>query len=1747
MTALNRPLTVTANSFRWQAGTGFSGAVRVQAPSSMAALPGTLTAALTGHGPLTVHGTAGPSDAPWVDVQAQLAPNPLQDPTLQGTATLDVPLARLAGLPTAATLRLTATPSLGGTWSNPTLHGPVDVKGALQAQGTLQLESGKASLELAGAGVQASATYGAGAWDGSATLTSIPLSPFDPRLAGATVSLKAYAGGGGTRPLHANVTSLEVAAPGASLTGSATLGGGVRVALQVQADLSAMHLPGTPLQGLLHGPLVLAAPSLADVENGTLVAVLDIARLGTQGMGGSVAGTIQVGGTPADPALSATLQGAGELHGLVRVDAAPTRGQLDLRSTLSYRAVTTDLGITVRNGRVSANGQARVGGAVAELSNDAQGQLLVQGAGELQGWRATVAGDLGRAQVQGPMDSLGVRAGGQLALTFGGGPWLHGSVQQASIAGIELGNLTVASQRPGATVDVTGPHLEGALQPRSLDWRLALQGQPLAVGAQVSGQANGTGASGSASLTLGGTLAGAPLSLQLHANDQDGLALEASGQALAGTVALQASRPIGAGWHGTFSLTGASVGAVGGTLHGTVGGSATEPTVDGTLRLQGPVQGDARLHASLASATIDASLQGPALGGPLRVTGALGPAPDVTLSAAGSAGGTRGRVRLFEAGGALRADGSLTLASGPALVTVAGSGPDTPVGVSLSLPAVPGLAFHGELPAERTAALVRTLSRDGLGLTGGRRTQGRLTLQPTPAPHATLSGVQLAIAGTTLSASGTLGPSQGDLRGALTLPTAFPVDHVGGASVPYRLTVQAGHVTLRSDGALGTIHVDLNTSAGRGTVQADLHTLGPNAGTATVDLSFDPGTGPSGTVALSGVQVARTGLPVLDLAADVKVGSGQLSGNADVTAPHGSVHVDGHWGLGRWLPSSLAPGAPTGGDLQARVSTVQLASLPTVARLAPHVGGDVSGVAQLRNDTVVAQLVAPDFAVAGTTLPLEAQLSGPLGDLSAHLKLGRTVVTATVQGTDAKGLVTFHRFPAQVLAEASAGPTDIQAEIDGVLRFDVPFADPTSGYLRMATEAVRLERAGVVTTGDLAFAYNDRTFTIEQASFQGRGTWQAQGSVGPDTLDLRLSADHADFGPLLGLVPMFAKYGVGANGSMTLVASGSPAKPDVSLTASGLDAQVAGTHYRLDHADVALKGSALTASATVEGVAPLGGSLDAHGSAQLTLAPLALRNTDFRFTGSARVPVFGTVTQISGGITQPPGSVPQLAVSGRLGNPFTIQGSLAPFDVTLRGKGLNLQARPLLVTSSAVDANVEMKATRQGLALSGELDASEIRMDLGAGTQPASTPPANAAAPSSGPGASGGSSASASASAATPPPAPSPTSGDSASTGGTPSSSTGNAAPATPAATSGTAASGTATSATASATQAGSKAALRAVIFDQLHLRAPQRVLLDASFGSMETALNLTLTGTAAAPALSGTASALRGSLRFGGRDFTIDNAVATFQPSRGVYPSLEVQAHTTFDKRRVLSGTTGVSFASPRESSSFTVTLAFSGQVQPAQQGPSPVTFDISPTLSSDATVQTGTGTSLSSPRPLTDQEMLALITLGRLELKPEFAGQGGIGTAVAQSAIDTAVNVLVVNELQNALSKALGLDVVEIRTSPLSSLLDNSGQPFGVSVRVGGYLTPELFASYRLGNVTASGESYAFTNEVSLSYDLGPLNFDLTGQLSFPDAATTDTAVPQLGLGLRYAFTPNIGLEAGVDLSNVRRQARFGVSFRW
>ncbi len=1699
------PVTVTARQLAWTSADGFEGSASLRASAALPRLSGALRAELAGHRTLSVQASAGSPGSPWATLSARLAARPTQAAAWQGSLTLAVPVARLTGLPSSVGLVLTGAPSVAGSLVNPSVDGPVRLSGAAAADGTLRWHAGHGRLTLSSSALALDASLTGTAWQASLALDKLPLAPFGAPVAGLDASLSADVQGGGGKPIEGNVPSLELTVPGASLSGKATLHDGIRAALQVQGDLAAMDLPGPSLKGLVHGPVVVALPSLGGIDNGSLIAVLDVAGLGTAGLDGGVDGTIQVGGSPRRPTLSATLQGSGGVSGRLRVAAAPFEHRLSLHSSLGYRGLTTNLDVSVQDGAVAASGSAGLGTAELRVSTAGDGTLEVRAAKGLSGWQATLAPSLASARLSGPLDVLGAGAHGQLTLTVGGTPWLTGKVQDAAFQGVALGDVRLSSTRPGAPVAIDSPHLSGSVEPTALSWQARLSALPLPGGATASGDASGRAATGSAVLGIGGVLAGKPVDLRVTASRSPGIALTANGTIFGGTLALDAERPSGSTWHGTAALTGAALAGIYGNVHGTISSADLgSPQLDAHAEIHGPVSGTAQVTASGSGVRVQASLAGDAIGGGVRVSGALAPDTDLTVASTSPSGPAAGSIRLYSGSGVLRGAGTLHLGAGPTRLSVKGGGSGGPIAIDLKVPAVPGLAFQAQLPAEAPLAVVRTLASRGLEATGLGSTRGRVSLQLRPTLEASLHTVALTVANAQVTADGTLAPAAATLGGTVTLPKSLPVDDLGGSTIPYQLSWHGSRVTLASDGPLGTLQATLDEAAGTGSIQASLHTLGAAPGTAHIAVAFQPGSGPSGTLDVSGIDVSRPGLPGLSLDANLKVGSGQVSGTADVTATHGSVQVSGSWGLGGWLPAALAPGASHGGNAEARVNTLDLASLPTVHRLAPHLSGNLSGVLRLRDETLVGQLVAPELEIAGTALPLDAQLSGPIGALEARMKLGSSVLTATLRSGEAQGLVQLDRFPAQVLAEASTGPTDISADVDGVLRFDVPYADPSASYLRMATQRVRLERAGVVTTGNLSWVYNDHALSILQADFKGRGSWTAQGSVDRSKLDLQLSAQSADFTPLLGLVPMFARYGVGASGSFTLQAAGSPANPDVTLQATGIEAQVAGTHYRLDHADAALKGDALTATAHVEGIGPLGGSVDVHGSARLKLAPLALTGTDFIFSGSAELPVVGTVTDLKGGIKQPPNEPPQLALSGVLGQPFSVDGSLAPFDVRVKGKGLTLRAHPLFITSSTVNADVRLRGTQAGLAIGGQLDATEVHMNIGAPSPGGGvSPPANASPQGSHPGGSGQQ-----ASTGAPSPAQS-------------------AAPAT--------------------TTRAVRAARASVLFDDLHLKAPQRVLLDAGFGTAEAALDLTLNGTAAAPRLDGTARALRGTLTFAGRDFTIDQATATFQGSHGVYPSLDVRAHTTYDKQQVLTGAGDLSFTAPQDSSSFAVTLSFSGQVQPSPQGPNPVTFDIKPTLTSNAMVQTTTTAGATPPRPLSDSELLSLITLGKLEVKPQLAGQGAFGTVVAQSALDTAVDVLVVSELQNALSKALGLDVVEIRTTPLSSLLDNSGQPFGVSLRLGGYLTPELFASYRLGNFNGVGGAYGFTNEVSLSYDLGPLNFDLSGRLSFPEATPSVGAVPELGVGLRYAFTNNLGLEAGVDLSDLHKQARFGVSVYW
>jgi hypothetical protein len=201
-----------------------------------------------------------------------------------------------------------------------------------------------------------------------------------------------------------------------------------------------------------------------------------------------------------------------------------------------------------------------------------------------------------------------------------------------------------------------------------------------------------------------------------------------------------------------------------------------------------------------------------------------------------------------------------------------------------------------------------------------------------------------------------------------------------------------------------------------------------------------------------------------------------------------------------------------------------------------------------------------------------------------------------------------------------------------------------------------------------------------------------------------------------------------------------------------------------------------------------------------------------------------------------------------------------------------------------------------------------------------------------------------------------------------------------------------------------------------------------------------------------------------------------------------------------------------------------------------------LTPTLSSNALVQEvngAVGTSTGA-RPLSEAELVTLLTVGRLELD---TAAGGLAGSVAQSALDTALDLVILNELQNVLAEALGVDLFEIRTTPLSSLLEGDGDSFGVSLRLGTYVSDDVFASFRISRV-GDAEGFSLSNEFSLSYDLSPLRLNLTGGINLFEGMY---AVPEFSASLGYAVTPLTSVEANLGLSSTRQSFGFGLGIRW
>ncbi|MEX2535717.1 MAG: translocation/assembly module TamB domain-containing protein [Trueperaceae bacterium] len=1666
--------------------------------------------------------------------QVVLSARPWEDPSLGGELRFGAELGQLwlryPGEPLALTGRL----ALDGTIFEPTASGPLALAGAIDGAGTLEYAGGIGSLAIEGDRLLFTAN---GELDGrlgleieTRGLEIEPLLGLLSPIAGATgvdlrANLRRDAGG----ELTGELSDFLIRSSQSTISGSARLRDGVDAQISLDVELADLLLNASlsaPLRGTLEGSLAgsvqLEATDLRSLAAGTLRGSLRLenARVenpGTPGTGAGLSGSLEVAGVAGDPRLHLALSANGSAAGDLLVDAQPSQGRFVVSSDLRWGPLSTDLEITAAPASITASGRVELpgGGFSVSSSSPSAGTDIValEGEGRYRDWRLAIDSGTLELTLDANLASLGAGVSGVVSATTGtvgeGDGWLGAEVRELSWGGVSLGDIRVTSESPGAEIQIEGQSITATVRPADgLSWSIERLTLELPQGLRLDASGSGRGAEGNAELVVSGEVAGsaAYLPLSVTHSESSGLTIGGTGEVLGGTVRLSASLDtefgLGNGdatftgssseaaWQGSLSATGLEIAGAQTDLEGTVSGPADAPT----LALEGSANGSyfdvtGTSLISMASQSLDLQIDSQFLDSPLNVDATRGTSAQIVLTSAQQSltvgfASPGNDVGLGEAGSGADLSGSLNLNVGPLRLALAASEATESAGegglaLQITAPELPGFTLATTITVAELADPAHLLAQP-LVLTGRNGTTGEARFALTPL---SLSLEELGYRNEELALEvrGTLGPgATAELSGVAQLlrserprserprserPRLLPTLPVE-AELPFELSANGDAVSLVSSGELGWAELHYQIASGTASLATALEFGG---GTVEGEVTFSPESGPSGRLRLNELPlVVLANEDPLRLSGTFEVTPQDLGVDAQLRGASGSLRATGAWGLGLLLPQEFAPlgGATRRLDLQ--LGTFDLTTVPWVARRLPYLSAPLSGFLQVQGQRLVGRLVAPDLAVAGEPLPISVDISGTAEELLLSTVVADSPVQLTINAQSVSAVATLERFPLHQLAQAVTGPLDVSAEVTGVARLVLPWGQLQGLAIEVATELIRLERADVVTTGNVSLAYADGELSVNEASFSGAGTWQAQGTVRPDLLDLRLSATDADFGPLLGLVPLLAQYEVGARGSLELRTEGTLEEPLVTLTSSSLDFEIAGTSYRLQGGEATLRDEQLALSASVAGLSPVTGLVEVEGSGQVELVPMRLGDAQFTVQGNANVPGLGEVEGFMGTVHSQPGEPLRLEGTGRLGEPFTIEGTLVPLDLTLNGNDLAIRLPYLLLASAQVDANVRLR-WEDALRFSGSVDVDQALFEMGI------RPPSTRERSEPNPVAS-------------------------------------------------------------------------RFVFENVRIRAPARVRFMENFGSAETSLDLTLGGTAAGPTLNGTAQVLRGTIQFSGRDFRITEAQARFDPSRGVLPVLDVTAVTTFEVGRVSPSGDTVRFVSPQSESRFEVILSFTGELEATPGASPPFRLDLAPALSSEALIQeVREDGSTTSPRGLSEPELLSLITLGRLELNAPLAGQAGLATAVAEGAIDTAVDLLFVSELQTALAEALDIDVVEINTTALSSIFGrSSSDPFSVSLRLGGYLSDEVFASYRIGTFDDVRGLYALTNEVNLNYELGPLELDLAGRVNFEDTGIPEPDA-ELSATIRYEFDGLTGIEGGVDLSDERQQVRFGVTLRW
>ncbi|WP_291424296.1 translocation/assembly module TamB domain-containing protein [Deinococcus sp.] len=1640
--------------FDWNARTGWRGKLHVAGD-----VPGgPLDAFLTGSGPLHVAGTLG-AGRQQAGFTAQLpAGLPLKPAGTVKVTQLDAG----AFWGRAGQLRVTGTAQFGGAaWNrvSATFAGHLDdVQGELTSDVQASYVQGSdVQASLRGPRLSAQGQLRDGRYD--VTLKSQPVHL--ARLLPASLAVDALTFGGDVQaqgrlsrgPELLTLSNVNVQAEHKQL-GPVTLSGSARYipagtgrVEALSADLRGTLRGGTfSAQGVLgtSGVLGMASPGGLNVlVSGVQTQYGDTTSFGR----GKVDAALHLSGPVRDPFLSGQINAATEQFKANAVvsgrSSDPTaHAKVELLGQTSGLLYADARHLDLKNGTV----QAKVYGTVHSGAGRAQVDLA--------GTWPRMVGQV-RAQVSGLRPPVVLRGGGDGRYTLdagnlGGGtvnlvqagsfvPGLSGQLilrPLAAVAGSSgqaevLANVSGSLSSPQVSGRVTATTASAAgvtlldtagafsLGAQGLSGSLTQAGKTVATlkGQDVALQDLGLSAAGSTvrasgtarlngvadlALTAVGNVSG-NLKATYNAGAL-GLSGNVASQGLNSVLNLQASQE--SGWRGTAQVTGGPGGVLSAPANLKVSGPFGSPLVSGNAGLLG------------ATAKIVASSQ--------AVQVRLVDGPGATAS---------GAVELRpDQRGQWQWSGATSLSRPELSLSVTPSGPLAEPQLLLSV-------RRGEWRASGTASKSSADLAVSDGLKDGtlvwKNQQVRADL-----PGLDLARLQLGGVNGLVTAQGQLGTS--DRSGLVTFtvknftsPQELPVVGLKPAGdLSGQLSLDKGLAQVKATAVLnaGT----LKLSAAQTQVQGKLLWTGALSGKLTKDrgsvalnVSADAGGLRGGAQIRNFVATAAGRTVTVD-------GQATLNGQtfrADLSAGQKRATLSAEGGIADVLPAleNLVALKPTGEGYSAHalLGDADVAHL----NLAPGLKGKVSGEATFNDGGGTFLLKSDSLQLGPKTLPTRVEGTLVGGSWRLRGSLGESDFTAGLSGgAQVFGQANLRALPLGAVVGAVTGTTPGEGVVTGIASFRFPVNDPAAGTATVVAERIRVSttvqmdaaadasKAAVsqaatgqtvapqvkapiteVLTGSGSLDFANHELRNINVQLSGAGTWDIQGQYTRQKVDLNAKFTDTTFTPVLRLIPGLTDLQPSLKGTITLSAAGTYAQPRGLLRAQNLVGSVAGLSLQIPQFAGDLPDSG---AFTAGGHILTGGTVGTDGTLNLTgqLTSGKLSGTQVKFRGLLAPQALGALPNTTATLSQDADrwlldlqSLSSTAATGA--GSLELSGALSPkWDLTLSANNYNLPLALIYAKESALSGTLRAVDDGQLIHVGGSADFA--RLILGRVNAPSTIPAPGAAA-------SGGA-AKANSTFVSPLP-------EQYTTFPKPQIAASDAA----------------------RTQKPVLPFLERLVLDDISLRAPGGIRVDENLARAEfSTAGLTVSGTVGDPRISGDIISQRGSIFLRENEFKITDGHVKFS-GNDLYPTFNLVAQGT-----VPSSTTNQQVP---------ITLSVSGDFRTEAGQPNVLHLE---TKLSCSDPSASACVNPSSGAPYGEAELYALVAIGM----PDLSTLPNNLTALGTSALQTALNVFVLGEIERTLAKALGVDV--LRFSPTLSSDGNLNATF----TVGSYLTRDLFLQYQV-----------------------------------------------------------------------------------